>query len=206
MKSDPRSPHPIALGSGTGLWAPHLLVGEAPNEATSDQPHLWLRPDGSGIPHAANRLLEHLGPGWDLERYMRTFDRTNVLTSWPGRSPNGGAAFPLAEARRGAERLVRDRLVRDGEGCPWVVVVVLGKRAAMAFRWGEVVYDHSGIGTGGRGRAPKSTAWVPDFLQTAVIWCSSFPLAVVCPHPSGLNRWWNDPANVERFRELTRDW
>jgi uracil-DNA glycosylase len=29
-------------------------------------------------------------------------------------------------------------------------------------------------------------------------YCGSF--YAWCPHPSGVNRWWNDPANVERAR------
>lgn len=28
--------------------------------------------------------------------------------------------------------------------------------------------------------------------------------AAVVPHPSGLNRWWNDPANRERYAEFIR--
>lgn len=29
--------------------------------------------------------------------------------------------------------------------------------------------------------------------------------ATVVPHPSGLNRWWNDPVNVERAGEFMRE-
>jgi hypothetical protein len=29
--------------------------------------------------------------------------------------------------------------------------------------------------------------------------------AVVIPHPSGVNRWWNEPKNRRRFRRFARD-
>lgn len=44
------------------------------------------------------------------------------------------------------------------------------------------------------GRAPLLT-WIPNEPQTVAI----------SPHPSGVNRWWNDPANLERARRFWRE-
>lgn len=45
-------------------------------------------------------------------------------------------------------------------------------------------------------------------LDTKVLWSrgtsSLAVVAVSCPHPSGLSRWWNDENNVFRFQETIR--
>ena len=43
----------------------------------------------------------------------------------------------------------------------------------------------------------NSVAYLEGFLL-------GYVNAVVIPHPSGLNRWWNDPANTERARRFMR--
>ncbi len=56
-------------------------------------------------------------------------------------------------------------------------VVLLGGRVASAFRFGLPYFE---VGR----------------------WRGSSCLAV--PHPSGVNRWWNEPANVARFRSVMK--
>ncbi len=157
------------------LSRPYLLLGEAPNAATQHHPRLWLLPDGSGIPHSANRLLEYTG--YDLETYLTTFDRDNLLHHLPRRDGKG-RGFPIVAARRGARRIF------DG-GDRHRGILVLGKRVARAFRWLD-----SDLGS-----LPLAGV---DYLTW---FCVEDPRglggipAVVVPHPSGINRWWNDAGN-----------
>lgn len=47
--------------------------------------------------------------------------------------------------------------------------------------------------------------WLPYVVTTLdghPLWTT---LVARAPHPSGRNRWWNDPANVERARAFWRD-
>ena len=98
-----------------------MLVGEAPNAATVGRPALWLRPDASGIPHAANRLLEY--SGLELRPYLRTFPhRTDV---WPDLRPKR-----IAEGRKYA-RFILEHAAELGPDC--LGVIALGSWAARAF-------------------------------------------------------------------------
>ncbi len=58
--------------------------------------------------------------------------------------------------------------------------VLLGGNVARAFH-----FDH-----------PVLT-WVDEVGDDALV--------ALCPHPSGVNRWWNDPRNVRRARRFWRD-
>lgn len=92
-----------------------LIVGEAPNRS------------GRGGP-IAGRCGEKLASyaGLSLDEFLRTFDRVNVLTKYPGPAPSNGAAFPSKRARQRATDL-RRRFFRGRR------VVLLGRRAASAF-------------------------------------------------------------------------
>lgn len=95
------------------------LVGEAPNQATVGRPRLWLLPDSSGIPHAANRLLEY--SGLTRAEYLSTFTvRTDV---WPDLRRKR-----VREGRELAERVLQQAHAAGCQG-----VVVLGAWAARAF-------------------------------------------------------------------------
>lgn len=153
------------------MTAPYLLVGEAPNAATVGVPELWLRPDRSGERHSANRLLGYTG--WTAGQYMRTFDRTNLLDHCP-------PPFSAPVARERAVALLADARAKRYRG-----IVLLGQRTANAFtQWHHLT-----------GRYPVFPA-----DRTLLQWwglgrCGEFVPAAVCPHPSGLNQWWNDERN-----------
>jgi hypothetical protein len=100
-------------------------------------------------------------------RYLRAFERTNLLPSWPGKAGKGDA-FPMAEAKRlAAETPTAGR-----------TILLCGRRVATAF----------GVS------APFLAC---ERRGGATFW--------VLPHPSGLNRWWNDPENKRRAGDLVRD-
>lgn len=153
---------------------PFLLVGEAPNAATELKPWQWLRPDHSGIRHSANRLLEF--SGMRHAEFLETFDRTNVLEFWPGktRRARAGDRWVADVARRRVEQRAHEWQGR--------ALILLGRRVAGAFRlpatlpWFEAVRLVTGPG---------------DLGGTT---------AVVVPHTSGANRWFNDVKNIETFR------
>ena len=146
--------------------APYLLVGEAPNAATSARPRAWLLPDRSGIQHAANRLLA--ATGYELRTYLRLFQRTNLLDFAPPRSKHGGYEFPLEAARPRAGALVSLACLQDQ------AILILGKRAASAFTWSDRV----------------------DYFEWSKVFSPAHScLACVVPHPSGTNRWWNEVEN-----------
>ena len=106
--------------------------------------------------------------------YLRWTVRVNLLDYWPGKSGKGDA-FPMAEAREAAAALEPSLKGRRA--------VLLGHGVASAF------------GLGGR---PYLGPWevVPRPL-------GSFAAAVL-PHPSGVNRFWNDPTNRERAGRFLR--
>lgn len=160
---------------------PYLLIGEAPNPATENRPELWLLPDRSGVRHAANRLLAY--SGWDFNTFLKAFDRTNLLHTCPPRGPSG-FDFPMEKAKAGAARLMPRRSNYRG-------FVLLGRRTASAFpNWEKPL-----------GKAIKVDD--VDYFQWAVAYAAELRVhAVIVPHPSGTNRWWNEPANVELAKKF----
>jgi hypothetical protein len=85
-----------------------------------------------------------------------------------------GDRFPMDEARRGAIRLIMHGAFAQGP------VVLLGAKVAEAFEF-EI-------------RPPFS------FMPLDVA-----PHGIcVCPHPSGVNRWYNEPRNLRIARRFWR--
>lgn len=104
----------------------YWLVGEAPNRATVGRPDLWLRPDSTTIPHAANRLLALTG--WNLRTFLRVFPtRTNVwekpIHLW------------IDVGRERARKIAEESLADGSAG-----VVILGAKAADVFGVGGEPY------------------------------------------------------------------
>lgn len=129
-----------------------MIVGEASN-----------LPSGEAFGGRSGRFLASL-LGVGLPEFMATFDRVNLLSTWPGRSGGRkGHLFPLGEARRAA-------LVMDLRGRH---VVLAGRRVASAFGIGKAAFLEPA--EAGKGEAS----------------------CVVVPHPSGIVRWYNLPANRE---------
>ena len=86
-----------------------------------------------------------------------------------------GSMFPLEEARRQANTIMR--FLRSTPEEEYDLVVLVGKRVAKAFGIDGAVYFG------------------------AYTWSPHGPTYYVVPHPSGVNRWWNDPVNRERFKK-----
>lgn len=113
-----------------------------------------------------------------FEQYLERFDRENILHHYPGPNNGKGDAFPIIEARERAAEFAPKLKGRD--------VVFLGNAVARTFNLGDL-----------------------DLLR----WCSleyrgtgiKFH-GVVFPHPSGINRWWNDDRNLLRARVFAQRW
>lgn len=113
--------------------------------------------------------------GLELPDFLARFDRVNLIKEFPGKAGKGDA-FPMAEARANAINVLKPSLVH-----PWkrpIAVVLLGGNVCRAFFYPP----------------PRPLVWVPSLL---------FRFSC-CPHPSGVNRWWNDPANVRAAQKFWR--
>lgn len=156
----------------------YMLLGEAPTTATEDRPELWLRPDRSGMPHTANRLLRFTG--WSLDRYMGIFvRRDNLLTRAVDDRWGRG---DTARARARCKELVRE--ARESGSC----IVALGVRVA---RMVAAELGHK------RPIEPLMFLASDDPTSVKLMWH--------IPHPSGRNLWWNDANNVRSARLVFDD-
>lgn len=107
--------------------------------------------------------------------YLRHTERRNLIDRHPGKSGKGDA-FPMEEAYRNAMHMRNDLHGRS--------VIFVGKQVAAAFqcarfkplRW----WDTAGVGLPARRFA-------------------------ILPHPSRLNRWWNDPRHERAAEKFLQD-
>lgn len=147
-----------------------MIVGQAPSASGHLQSRPWAGPAG--------RVLRSwmAGAGIDEEAFYASFYLTSLTKCFPGRSRsgNGDRSASAAEIALCAGHLDREiALVRPA------VVVTLGGMAAKVFL-GAAPLDRI-VGTVAQvERAGRSFAVVP------------------LPHPSGVSRWLNDPANRAR--------
>ena len=112
----------------------------------------------------------------DMEEFLTTFDRANLFNKFPGKAESGGGdAFPLRQATTNAFKLMQDNPPDN-----YRAVILLGKNVAKAFNIQK-----------------------PEFFE----WGGSThrPPTVVIPHPSGLNRWWNELSNEKIAREFLNE-
>lgn len=165
-----------------------LILGESPNAETAGKPHLWLLPDDSGKQNTANRLLRW--SGLSRERYLELFDRDNALRRLPKRAGKGRAFSRKAAIESLGKRF--EAWCRQQRR-----VIVLGFRLSRCFAW----YDDRGLRFQWWEQRLRPLQWIratlvpdPDLLET-------FPAAIV-PHPSGINRWWNDHDNRAAARRF----
>lgn len=93
-------------------------------------------------------------------------------------------ARPQERWHRPAARASAYASVTFLEGEP---VLLMGRRVATAFGFGSA----------------RLLEWQDGMWVGSELWVAS--QFVVFPHPSGLNRWWNEPDNVERARRFLRD-
>lgn len=173
----------------TDRTPPFLLVGEAPNAATEHRPELWLLPDDSGVSHAANRLREF--SGYSHRTYRGLFERDNLLHALPPRQAKG-RAFPVDLARAQSARVVRRAAEKHQ------AIVVLGRRAARAFQW-YFRYPE--------GRIRAVTEPMPLQFGLVAEWDTAGFLGgavrgAMVPHPSAVNRWWNEARNRDAARRF----
>mgnify|MGYP001576063991 FL=1 len=109
------------------------------------------------------------GAAADVPRFLAGFERKNLIGTWPGQEGKG-SAWPVAAARKAAGTLLPELAGRTA--------ILLGKRVARAFGMARLAYF----------------AWAPIKVAAGMrpAW------VVVVPHPSGINRWWNDAANRKK--------
>ena len=106
--------------------------------------------------------------GMTQDEMLAAHDFRNVLGKWPGKGINGDR-FPMAEAREAADRLIPE--------CRGRAVILLGSNVARAFSLKKFGYMELY-----QIRDPKDPGQV------------MVPLLAVVPHPSGVNRFYNDPT------------
>lgn len=114
--------------------------------------------------------------GISFEEFLERFDRTNLLSVRQD-TKEKGFEFDHVAAKAEAERLHREVLQ------PGQTVVLLGRRVAKAFDMPpDPFVEHLRWAWGQRG-----------FIKMYVV-----------PHPSGINRWFNEPTNVSQMNEFMR--
>jgi uracil-DNA glycosylase len=123
-------------------------------------------PPFSGRSGSRLARLAELDPGALGDHFLLV----NLLSGWPGQCGKG-SAFPVRRAARAADRVL-PMIMAEGVA----LVVLAGRRVQAA------------LGLGGPGR---------PFLEWDHFapWSQAGFSHAVLPHPSGVNHWWNDPAN-----------
>ncbi len=179
----------------------YLLVGEAPaqDHGRKNLEMVLACKSVRRVP-STMRSIEWLGAahGW-LVNFVFATTHVNLLPTYPGAGSHG-SEFPIGRARCLAELLkvrLREPSIASAFGPMhefsgrffWAPTKVLlaGKRVARAFRLGS-----------------------PTYFEETRVEGIDVPVVVV-PHPSGVNRWWNDRGNaadarkfLERLGEDTR--
>lgn len=135
-----------------------------------EAPSRWMEENRVTIPlPLARRELAALA-GLIPPKFDELFEFINVFDKWPGKQGKGDA-FPLTEARVAAAKLLPTFAGRK--------VILLGTRVAKAFYLDARTLLQFGY-----------WEWtVPDGSRSEV--CE----IAICPHPSGVNTWWNKPEN-----------
>ncbi len=120
-----------------------------------------------------------------------------------GRPLEGGASRKFAGLAGVSEdefwRLFRTRNVlprfpgKNGKGDAFPIDEARRRAASMRFRAGRVILLGQGVARAFGVRAPPLTWRRVGRREFAVV-----------PHPSGVNRWWNDPKNVRRAKRFLR--
>lgn len=133
------------------------------------------------VSRSGDRLRECMGTN-DLSSY---FHLENVMDQNPGRSKKGkGHAFDVTVARNRVKTIILPQIQPDDR------LILVGGRVARAFRMrGSLEVFEWG------------TVWASTLLT-----CPRLDEVPVCmiPHPSGVNRWWNEPENHNKMRAFLR--
>ncbi len=154
-----------------------ILVGEAPPQwRPKDTPTSLPFSGASG-----KRFSDMLGVD-----VTEAFETRNLLAVWPGKDKKG-SLFPLPLARVGARWLVREleeRYLRDMGHNPRLLLC--GTRVQAAFRLRDL----------------PQLEWFAIMLPGSAL--VTFNIAII-PHPSGVNRAWNDPIKTEEVKRFLVD-
>ncbi len=154
-----------------------IMVGQAPSRFGSHDPRLAL----TGRP--MDVLLE--AAGLSRMEYFWAFERHNLAPEWKGyrgEDSSTGSRFDPSACKASAlvlaERADQRRLICWGREVLSAFQGPVAARRADLLTWEKASHSVSGRWDGVPVRA----------------WRSEYLVAVI-PHPSGLNRWWNDPEN-----------
>lgn len=165
--------------------ARYLILGEAPNRQLAGLEHLCWIPDGSRKRHSANRLHDLAGnPG--IGRWLRTFDRSNIFDECQPRAGKGDCF----SVQRGRSEL--------STGWPMVVsrcydgILAMGSRVASCLSWMD---EHGRPTSVGRVPLLEWRMAMPHHSTTTGLGERTPMACAVVPHPSGVNRWYNEASN-----------
>jgi uracil-DNA glycosylase len=162
------------------------LVGQAPSRSSA------LPFEGR-----SGRRVEALA-GLEPGELGATLTLVNVLDRWPGKNAYGkGDAFPRP-------RMVRERACRIMGALAEAEVdrvVFAGRLVAVTFGMPAGTPYLSWVAPAGGGDGDGAWA-VPEWMLPHVWPSARF---AVLPHPSGVNRWWNERANERRARRFLRE-
>lgn len=154
----------------------YLLVGEAP---AADESRLFLEIvlalKSVGHVPAGRKVSLVRDVAWLARRHpaLLSFVERATHVNLLRQYPGPGrkgSDFPLREGREAAERLMSDGLVRGSS-----MVLLAGRRVSRSFKIRE-----------------------PSYFQPVMVHDGAE--FVVVPHPSGVNRWWNEGQNTRTAR------
>lgn len=155
-----------------------VLIGQAPGNPEDARNQEGL--DGPLGGRAAENLSKYAG--WEnTEDFMSLFERDNILRKYSGSAEGKGDLFPEEEAREKAPERLREYWGRT--------ILAVGKKPAELLLEEMVDYYERSVRNSFPGKSEKD-----GFTE---IYC--------IPHPSGINRHWNDENNVERFENFLKD-
>lgn len=156
-----------------------ILIGEAPEkDARSDCPLYPYPPQSSG------GKLYSMSPFTNRKAFIKSCYRLNLLAEYPGDGDKLWT-WPKERARHCAMNLKGSGLVSDRR------VVLVGAKVASAF--------DLPLGFG-----PDTINVLQWYEWPFGGYSKDFTVAIM-PHPSGLNRWYNDPVNRMRTEEFLRE-
>lgn len=122
------------------------------------------------------RLAYLAGVGTSGDDLPAHFVLTNLLDRYPGKQGSKGDRFDKALGKERAEEIMRV-LENPDRYSRWVIF--MGKTVARAFGFRHHPY--------------------------LVSWSWNQHSFIIFPHPSGINRWWNDPANEAQASRILKE-
>lgn len=115
--------------------------------------------------------------GLSQDEMLSQHEFINLLPRWPGKGVNGDL-FPIIQARAAAKKLLPSLFGRR--------VILLGSNVARAF--GATSFQYYA--------GPYEVHDLEDSNKITIPWL------VVIPHPSGVNRHWNNPTSRDVARKF----